>query len=129
MLFAMLFAIETPTVSGDNIITLGTLGTGLVGIVAWILKSALPGLLGKFEQFIAKFESLVDKKDEAAKQERAALAAAHAQQMEKREATFQQLAENISENTNAIAALTTQIASMQGNQVAPEPRTKQQRGQ
>lgn len=138
-LFALLLA-ETPTVSGDNIVTLGTLGTVIGGIVAWVLKSALPKLLEKAEAFITKFEQLSDKKDEAAKAEREAakaerahLIAAQNEQLNKREETCQRLVAVVSELTaevkagRAVSEATLQaLRDLQGqaHHIAPEPRTK-----
>jgi hypothetical protein len=41
----MLFADSLPMPTSDHVVTLGTMGTLIAGIVAWVLKSALPSLV------------------------------------------------------------------------------------
>lgn len=125
----MIFAADMPS---DSLVTLGTAGTAVAGLVAWVLKSAVPSLMTKFGEFLDKQNAAAKEEREAAAAERATLITAHADQMAQMRSDSQQMAANFAMLTKAVADLASEVKAMRAvvgdhPAVAPEPRAK--RGQ
>ena len=65
----------------SNLVTLGTVAAGLLGIVAWILKSALPSMLKQHRDDIFALH-------QSCREEREAAVAQHNETLEKRDTEF-----------------------------------------
>jgi hypothetical protein len=88
----MMFADAIPVPSSEHVVTLGTLGTLIAGIVAWILKSAIPSLLDRFLVELQKREDRLGEVLKEHRDEREAMDARHTQEIERCEADRRQLA-------------------------------------
>lgn len=75
-------AIAVPT--SEHVITLGTLGTLIAGVVAWVLKSALPALIRQHRDDI--FQLHKDCRDERAEDRDR-----HERELAKRDERFEQV--------------------------------------
>ncbi len=80
----MLLADTIPTPSGEHVITLGTLGTLIAGVMGWVLKSALPSLIRQHRDDIFQLH-------QECREERAADRDRHERELAKRDERLEQL--------------------------------------
>jgi hypothetical protein len=80
----MLFADPIPVPSGEHVVTLGTLGTLIAGVVAWVLKSALPALIKQHRDDIFQLH-------QECREERAEDRDRHERELAKRDERLEQL--------------------------------------
>jgi hypothetical protein len=86
----MLFADALPVPSGEQAVTLATLGSIMIGLVVWMLKSALPALIKQHRDDV--FQLHKDCRDErVADQDR------HERELEKRDQRFEHLMETLTD--------------------------------
>jgi len=86
----MLFADTIATPSGEHIVTLGTLGTLIAGVVAWVLKSALPALIKQHRDDIFQLHK-------ECREERAEDRDRHERELAKRDERLEQLMDTLTQ--------------------------------
>jgi hypothetical protein len=91
-----------PVPSGEHVVTLGTLGTLIAGVVVWILKSALPALIKQHRDDIFQLHK-------ECREERSEDRERHEREMAKRDERLEQVLETL-----------IQLAKVLGTQVLPE---------
>src|SRR5580698_8272780 len=84
----MLPADTIPIPSGEHVVTLGTLGTLIAGVVVWILKSALPALIRQHRDDIFQLHK-------ECREERAEDRERHEREMAKRDERLEQVLETL----------------------------------
>lgn len=95
----MLLADAVAIPSSEHVITLGTLGTLIAGVVAWLLKSALPALIKQHRDDIFQLHR-------ECREERALDRDRHERELAKRDERFEQVLEQL-----------TQLAQSLGEQI------------
>lgn len=106
----MLFAIDAvPLPTGEHVTTLGTIGVLITGLIAWILKSALPTLLNRFLVELEKREERYEKTLAQHRDERAAMDARHTDELARRDETCRQAAQTAAAAAAAITVLSTKL--------------------
>lgn len=92
MLFLFGDALPIPVIDA-NLVTLGTVAAGLLGTVAWILKSALPAMLKQHRDDIFALH-------ETCRSEREANEKQHSETLERRDSEFCDRLDKIAEQLN-----------------------------
>jgi hypothetical protein len=84
----MPLADQMPLPTGEHVITLGTLGTLIAGVVVWVLKSALPALIRQHRDDI--FQLHKECRDERVQDRER-----HERELAKRDERFEQVLEQL----------------------------------
>lgn len=93
----MMFADTLPVPSGEHIVTLGTLGTLITGVVAWVLKSALPALIKQHRDDVFQLHK-------ECREERAEDRDRHERELAKRDERLEQLMDTLTQLIQARSA-------------------------
>ena len=84
----MILADTIPIPTGEHVVTLGTLGSLIAGVVAWVLKSALPALIKQHRDDIFQLHK-------ECREERAEDRERHEREMTKRDERLEQVLETL----------------------------------
>jgi hypothetical protein len=84
----MLLSETIPVPTGEHVVTLGTLGTLIAGVVAWVLKSALPALIKQHRDDIFQLHK-------ECREERAEDRERHEREMANRDERLEQVLETL----------------------------------
>jgi hypothetical protein len=84
----MMFADAIPVPTGEHVVTLGTLGSLIAGVVVWVLKSALPALIKQHRDDIFQLHK-------ECREERAEDLERHEREMAKRDERLEQVLETL----------------------------------
>jgi hypothetical protein len=87
-----------PVPSSEHVITLGTLGTVIAGVVAWVLKSALPALIKQHRDDIFQLHK-------ECREERAADRDRHERELAKRDERFELVLDQLTELAQSLGQL------------------------
>ncbi len=84
----MILADTIPVPTGEHVVTLGTLGSLIAGVVVWVLKSALPALIKQHRDDIFQLHK-------ECREERAEDHERHEREMAKRDERLEQVLETM----------------------------------
>jgi hypothetical protein len=84
----MMLADAIPIPTGEHVVTLGTLGSLIAGVVAWVLKSALPALIRQHRDDIFQLHK-------ECREERAEDRERHEREMAKRDERLEHVLETL----------------------------------